>query len=704
MPAPQARHVRDLNRSVGARAHSLVQRATGDRSCRCDRQRGVPGGVGAPAQLPNVLDVVQGLASTAPGMTLDAVARMRLVLPLLAVVLAACPGSQNPGSGDDDHDAGPPPGDAGTCATAMPTCSVTIRYTGAGASVSLRGDFAADGWTAGIEMTKTAGGFEATLPVNDQQIIVYKLVVDGNWIADPTNPRKSPDGFGAFNSVVRVDCDQCPARPPIDWRDAVMYFVMIDRFADGDPANNAPIGGVETPGQYQGGDFIGLRQKIEEGYFTDLGITTLWVTSPIDNADNSNPGSDGHAYSGYHGYWPRDLEASESKLGTEAELVAVVDAAHARGINVLIDYVMNHVHTQSPVFQQHPEWFWPNDNGFGGNCVCGGGCSWDNDRLRCWFDPFLPDFNFQNADARRYSIENAVRWAKRIGVDGFRLDAIKHIETSWLTDVRARINAEVAWDQKFYMVGETFDGSRDLIKSYVNPDTMLDGQFDFPLRGQILSTILRRDGSMNDLAGFLGSNDGFYGPGSVMSTFIGNHDVPRAVHLAEDNPLFGAWDGGKERAWDNRPAQPTSANPYERLAVAYTLLLTMPGIPMIYYGDEFGMAGAGDPDNRHMMQWSGYSAAQTALRDRIAALSKARGQHAAMRRGTRQQLGVAQDVMVYKMTMPGDTVFVGLNRGDSAQNAVGLPTGDYTDALTGTPVRAPVTLPPRSSIVLVPAQ
>ncbi|MEO8703001.1 MAG: alpha-amylase family glycosyl hydrolase [Kofleriaceae bacterium] len=639
-------------------------------------------------------------------MPLDAGGGMRLVLPLLAVVLAACPSSQNPGSGNDVPDAGPGPGDdAGTCATAMPTCSVTIKFTGAATSVSLRGDFAPDGWTAGIEMTRTADGFEATLPAGDQQIIVYKLVVDGaSWIADPANPRKSPDGFGAFNSVVRVDCDHCPARPPIDWRDAVMYFVMIDRFADGDPANNAPISGVETPGQYQGGDFVGLRQKLEDGYFTDLGINTLWITSPIDNADNANPGSDGHAYSGYHGYWPRDLEASETKLGTEAELVAVVNAAHARGINVLIDYVMNHVHTQSPTFQQHPEWFWPNDNGSGGNCVCGSGCSWDTDRLKCWFDPFLPDFNFQNADARRYSIENAVRWAKRIGVDGFRLDAVKHIETSWLTDVRSRINAEVAWDQKFYMVGETFDGSRDLIKSYVNPDTMLDGQFDFPLRGQILSTILRRDGSMNDLSGFLATNDGFYGAGSVMSTFIGNHDVPRAVHMAEDSPLFGAWDGGKERAWDNRPAQPVSANPYERLGVAYALLLTMPGIPMIYYGDEFGMAGAGDPDNRHMMQWSNYSAAQTALRDRIAGLAKARAAHAAMRRGTRQQLGSAQDVMVYKMTMPGDTVFVGLNRGDSAQNAVGLPTGDYTDAITGAAVRAPVTLAPRSSFVLVPAQ
>jgi glycosidase len=627
---------------------------------------------------------------------------MRFAAVALAVLLAGCPGSQHPGTSGDDTGGGDAGGDGGTeSCPPVPTCTTTITYKGSGTSVILRGDFAADGWTAGIPMMKTASGFEATLPASDQQIIVYKLVVDGTWIPDPGNPRRSPDGFGGFNSVVRVDCDHCPARAPIDWRDAVMYFVMIDRFANGDPSNDAPVTAVEQPGNYQGGDFAGVTQKIESGYFTDLGINTLWITSPIDNADNANPGADGHAYSGYHGYWPKDLTQPESKLGTEADLKRLVDTAHAHGIQVLIDYVMNHVHADSPIYQQHRDWFWPNDNGAGGDCVCGHGCNWDSDRLRCWFDPFLPDFNFQVDDARRYSVENAVSWAKRIGIDGFRLDAIKHIETSWLTDLRARISAEVAWDQKFYMVGETFDGNRDLIKSYVNPDTMLDGQFDFPLRGSVLATILRRDGSMTDLAGFLSSNDGYYGPGSVMSTFLGNHDVPRTIGLADDNPLFGAWDGGKDRAWTNQPGAPANKAPYERLAVAYTLLFALPGIPMLYYGDEIGMPGAGDPDNRRFMQWTGYTADQTFLRDRIAGLAKARAAHLALRRGTRSQLGVSADALVYKMTAAGDTVFVALNRGDIAQPAVGLPAGDYTDAVTGGTVHAPLMLPPRTGLLLV---
>ena len=481
-----------------------------------------------------------------------------------------------------------------------------------------------------------------------------------------------------------------------------MYFVMIDRFADGDPANNAPVPGVEEPGQYQGGDFVGLTQKIEEGYFDQLGINTLWITSPLDNADNANPGSDGHSYTGYHGYWPRDLEAAESKLGTEAELKAMVDAAHAHGIQVLVDYVMNHVHAQSPVWSEHPDWFWPNDNGFGGNCVCGQGCNWDTDRLRCWFDPFLPDFDFRNPDARKWSVDNAVAWAKRLGIDGFRLDAVKHIETAWLTDVRARLNAEVAFDQRFYMVGETFDGDRGIIKSYVDPNTMLDGQFDFPLRGQVLATLLRRDGQMSDLAGFLDANDNFYGQGAVMSTFLGNHDVPRAIELALDSPLFGAWDGGKNLAWSGQPQLPTSKHPFERLAVAYTLLFTMPGIPMLYYGDEVGMPGAGDPDNRRFMQWSDYTDNQTWLRDRLTTLATIRREHAATRRGTRQTIGVSGDVLVYKMTTTGDTVLVALNRGDTEQTATNLPAGDYLDLITGQPMSAPIAVAPRNAVVLVP--
>jgi len=640
-----------------------------------------------------------------------------VVSALLAFACAACPGEQSPGDGDDDDgDGSIPDGDAGidagtpdaptnpVCETPVPSCTYTFQYSGPGTSVVLRGDFAADGWTTGVTMQRNGTTWEATVPAGDQQVIVYKLVVDGTWQADPGNPRTTPDSYGGRNSVVRVDCDHCPSRPALDWRDAIIYFVMIDRFANGSPGNDTPVGGLEAPAEYQGGDFAGLRQKIDDGYFDALAINTLWITSPLDNADFRGRGTDGHDYSGYHGYWPRDLDRVESRLGTEAELKAVITAAHAHGINVILDYVMNHVATDSPVYTQHPTWFWPNSNGRGGDCVCGGGCSWDDgfERKKCWFTSYLPDFDFRNDDARRYSVANAVAWAQRLGADGFRLDAVKHIEDAWLTDLRGRLAGEVAWDQVFYLVGETYTGDRDLIKYYVNPDTMLDGQFDFPLRAELLSKILRRAGSMTDLAGFLASNDSFYGPRAVMSTFLGNHDVPRTIHIAEDTPMFGDWDGGKDRAWINQPALPSSPNPFERVAVAYTFLYTSPGVPLIYYGDEIGLPGAGDPDNRRFMQWSGYTANQTALHDRLARLGVIRRDHVALRRGTRTMLGTTNHTMVYEMAASGDHVFVALNRADQAQAAQGLPPGDYEDLVTNQQVHAPLSIPPRTGMVLVP--
>ncbi len=631
----------------------------------------------------------------------------RALLASFALVLAACPGAQERGDDEVGLDAGVTDGGTPdafpTCENAQPTCQTTITYAGNATTVQLRGDFAADGWTVGRAMTRVGNEWSTTLDVEDGQVILYKFVIDGVWMADAANPAGSPDGFGSQNSVLRVDCDDCPAPPAIDWRDAVMYFVLLDRFANGEVGNDDPIG-LEEAADFQGGDVAGVIEKIEEGYFTDLGVNTLWITSPFDNADGGGAGTDGHDYSGYHGYWPKDLDAVEPRVTTVEQLEQLVDVAHAHGLKIIVDYVMNHVHTESPTYQAHNDWFWPNSNGNGGDCICGGGCSWDDNvqRKRCWFTSYLPDFNFTNGDARRYSVENAISWIKRIGADGYRLDAVKHIEDEWITDLRARLSAEVEQEQIVYLVGETYTGDRDLIKYYVNPDTMLDGQFDFPLRAQVLGTILRRAGSMSDLVGFLDANATFYGAGSVMSTFIGNHDVPRTIHIAEDTPLWGDWDGGRERAWDNRPSLPTSPSPFERVAVAYTLLFTTPGIPLIYYGDEIGMPGAGDPDNRRFMQWDGYTANQTWLRDQLAALARIRNEHASLRRGTRTTLGTSGDAYTYRMSSAGDQVVVVLNRGDDAEPAPGLPAGSYRDLVSGDTVTAPLSVPARTGLVLQP--
>src|SRR5262249_31140669 len=158
--------------------------------------------------------------------------------------------------------------------------------------------------------------------------------------------------------------------------------------------------------------------KIDDGYFTSLGINTLWLTVPMDNSESPGIGDDGMTYSGYHGYWPRDLTIPESRFGTDVELKALVQAAHASGIKVLIDYAMNHVHKASPVYTAHMNdgWFNPLMQA-GQNCVCGtGACQYDGAYAKtCWFRDYLPDFNFNNAAARAFSTDNAIKWLTDYG-------------------------------------------------------------------------------------------------------------------------------------------------------------------------------------------------------------------------------------------------------------------------------------------------
>jgi len=594
------------------------------------------------------------------------------------------------------------------CGDDLKRCDRDFSYPDGGeTSVFVRGDFAPDGWTNGVPMSKVGGTWKATVAVPYGKPVAFKFFVNGtDWKSDPDPAAKLvDDGFGGKNSIIDpIKCDfwSCDEPPPtgtFDWRDAVMYFAFIDRFVDGDPSNNAPVAGVDPAINYQGGDFKGLLKKIDEGYFTDLGVNALWITVPLDNTTDKGLGSDGRQYSAYHGYWPSNTDKVEEHFGTLDDLKAVVDAAHKQKIKVLLDYAMNHVHVSSPVYQQHKDWFWPNQNN-GGNCVCGEGCNWDADAERCWFRDYLPDFNFGIKEARDFSVNNAIQWINDTGIDGFRLDAIKHINDQWVKDLRARVKAEIEpkTGEHFYMVGETFTGDKPTIKKYVDPAAMLDGQFDFPLRMEMADKLLMRRGSMKDLENTLAGNEGYYGQGALMSTFIGNHDIPRAIHLAQDVPLWGdQWTDGKDKAWDNKPGVPAGTSAFERLGAAFTLLLTTRGVPLIYYGDEVGMAGAGDPDNRRMMQWDGYTDGQLALQAHLKKLTKIRSEHPALRRGTRTSVSVTDDVLAFKMSTSGDTVYVVINRSDGDRPVTGLPAG--TDLLSGKPVAG--TVGPRGSLIVV---
>jgi glycosidase len=509
---------------------------------------------------------------------------------------------------------------------------------------------------------------------------------------------------------------------PFDWRDAVLYFALTDRFADGNPANNAATSGVDARANWQGGDFAGLRAQIEAGYFDALGVNAIWISSVVTNTTGAGRGSDGRLYSGYHAYWPTatgwregselsGVTPIEPHFGTLAELQALVRAAHARGIRVLVDLVANHVHTDSPLWQayghQTPAWFYDDPV-----YVCG----WDRP-IECWFADYLPDFDYRNLDVLDAVVEHAVWLAQEVDVDGFRLDAVKHMIHDTGFALRARLEEEVALTgNRFYMVGETFTGEdgRALIKEYVRPEE-LDGQFDFPLYWQVVKTFLRHEQDFRPLESMLQGNAGYYGDFAVMSNFLGNHDVARALTHASGQ-IADMWgNGAKELGWTNPPPLPTSAEPFERLRQAWTFLLTLPGIPLIYYGDELGMPGAGDPDNRRMMVFGNLSAEQQHTLAHVKKLTAARHAHPAMRRGTRTQLYMESNgtVWAYGLRDGSDRVVVALNRNGTAQTrtvslaALGFPgNATLTNVLTnmghtlnGTELT--LSIPARGAAVLV---
>lgn len=648
----------------------------------------------------------------------------------------------NPGpAGGNGYGSGQGPGKV-ECPKELKRCAHTFTYpAGSEQSVELRGDWGGpDTWVTGRPMTKAGNVWKVDVPIPLATAVQYKFVINGtDWVIDEAQPKITDANNNTNNTFAGKTCEPAlceeeGALPPgvFDWRDAVLYFVFVDRFFNGSSSNDCTVsgvtGGTSSIANYQGGDWAGVTAKIEDGYFTSLGVNALWITVPFDNPNTAGRGvgGDSNFYSAYHGYWPRiDNDnpatlAAEGCFGTMNELRALIAAAHGKGIKVLIDYAMVHVHSSSSIFTQHPDWFWElrfNDGNREGDCICddNGVCPWGSQGHRCWFTDYLPHWNYTNPAARQFSVSNAVEWVKQtvdssgVGIDGFRADAIKHVDQSWLSELRTRIKTEITANQtpqqRFYMVGETYDfGNRDLLKQYVDPATKLDGQFDFPLRKSIVESVLMRTAGMNELASFMDGNDYYYGASALMSTFVGNHDLPRVIHLADGDTGWpqNQYSDGKDRAWSNQPGEVNDAAAFERLANGFAVLFTNRGVPLVYYGDEIGLAGAGDPDNRRFMKWSGFTQNQTALRDRIAKLADIRHKHPALWRGTRTTFQVDADTWGFVRATTGDTVYVAINRSDSPKDVNGLPTTALEELVVGGDVNGPkVTVPPRQTRIFV---
>ena len=484
---------------------------------------------------------------------------------------------------------------------------------------------------------------------------------------------------------------------PFEWRDAALYFAMIDRFKNGDPSNDRPVAGVDAAANFQGGDFAGLEQQLEAGWFDQLGIRALWISNPQQQPQGKWPGSDSHQYTGYHGYWPASATATDARFGSMQELQAAIDAAHKRGIRVLLDFVANHVHQEHPWWaqQQKPASFFnPLHLADGRTCLCStapGFCSYDPpEGLSCWFAEYLPDINYTDPQAMPAVEDEAVQWLHDTGADGLRVDAVKQFPHIVGTRLRARLHEELEQSGvPTYLVGETYvfswsSGGQDLVKQFVSP-TELHGQFDFPLYWELRAALAEGSSSgFVPVEAALSGEQGFYGPQALMSPFLGNHDLPRFLSLAA-----GQQTGD---SWNNLPGQPTDPAPYALEQLGFTLLFTIPGMPLIWQGDETSMPGAGDPDNRRMMQFDNLTSLQQQTLTRVRALGQLRQATEALRRGSYRTLSVDSEVLVYARQLPGQRArVVALNRNASAQQrSVALPPDllipdgtQLTDALGG---------------------
>ncbi|MCA9519099.1 MAG: hypothetical protein KC635_29390, partial [Myxococcales bacterium] len=311
---------------------------------------------------------------------------------------------------------------------------------------------------------------------------------------------------------------------------------------------------VDARVNFQGGDFAGIRQQLEAGYFDALGVGALWISWPIDGADGYHDGGypDHHAcglqaattgqtaarFTAYHGYWPSHTDQIEARFGTLAELQALVNTAHARGIRVVLDFTANHVDTSSPVYTAHESDGWFNTPVELCEVV-----GWDVKPTTCWFTPFLADIDYRTPAARDFMLAHAERVVLDTGADGFRLDAVKHVETSFVTALRARMHRLVELTGvPFYLVGETFSGDVGLVDQYVGP-TLLHGQFDFPANLQILKGLGTQEIGLDAMdAAIRAIRAGYKDGGALMSTFIGNHDLARFASVAAGQMYCGVWD------------------------------------------------------------------------------------------------------------------------------------------------------------------
>ncbi|MBQ7448845.1 MAG: hypothetical protein IJS73_03455 [Paludibacteraceae bacterium] len=470
----------------------------------------------------------------------------------------------------------------------------------------------------------------------------------------------------------------------------VLYSLMLDRFENGNQQNDKPLNSVEVLPivDYFGGDIKGLENKINEGFFDSLGVTTIWVSPITQNPydawgyytfpspkdckylDRNGNAPQFTKFSGYHGYWPIYATKVDERFGTDEELHQMLSSAHAHDLNVVLDYVANHMHINSPTLQEHPDWVTD-------SILPDGRLNfelWDEQRLTTWFDRHIPTLDLERPEVYQPMTDSALYWLENFEFDGFRHDACKHIpECYWRTftqKMKTRFPNRHLW-----MIGETY-GSPELIGSYVKSG-MLDAQFDFNVYYTIVDAFLKPNGDLRNLARVLEESMAAYGAHHTMGNISGNHDNARFISLA--GGALSPDEDAKAAGWSRQVGVGNAEVAYKKAMLLQVLNFTIPGVPCIYQGDEYAEPGGNDPDNRKPLRYERLTDKEKDFRQEVGSLSLMRRSSMPLLYGDYRLVEATEDVLCFERIYMGKKVVVAINK--SLQQKT-LSTGETLEGLS----------------------
>lgn len=453
------------------------------------------------------------------------------------------------------------------------------------------------------------------------------------------------------------------------WYNSAIYSLMIDRFYDGDTTIDKPIvhDSLSVKANYMGGDFQGIIDKLNKGYFDSLGINVIWLTPVYENPNQAyrETPPPHRWFTGYHGYWPISPTKVEEEFGTMHKLKQLIALAHKHGIKILLDIVSHHVHELHPYFKEHRNWF-------GQLRLPNGKLNlrlWDSHRLTTWFDPFLPTFNYLHSQTAIDTMtSNAIWWLTKTGADGFRHDAVKHIPNKFWRELTRKLKKEIEipLHKKVYQIGETY-GSYKLVSSYVN-NGQLDAQFNFNLYNIALSVFLNPKKSFSELNNEMKRTFSVYGTLPLMGNIMDNQDKVRFMAYADGDVPLQQWDA-TELGWKD-PPEVNHPSSYKKGELYFAYMFTIPGIPVIYYGSEFGMTGASDPDNRRMMRFGNQlNKYEKGMLRKVEKIAHLRKKHSALRYGDFYVLKADSNIYAYCRSDFNERLLIVLNKTNSTVRA-----------------------------------